>query len=83
MDIPTRNFYMNSKTQSLHETYCNFTGLFIRYDLNREYQWGAWMSRGFTEQDLVDVVKHLKVGIKNNTRQPGSLKFSNLVQDVE
>lgn len=47
------------------------------------FAWEAWTSHGWTEADLVLVVKHIKKLIGLNRRRPESLRFYNLIGDTE
>ncbi len=64
---------------NLHAAYQAATGYVLRLDMYRERQWFDWAARGFTQPDLLIVIQHLKRGIRNQTRNSGSLRFSNLI----
>jgi hypothetical protein len=68
---------------SIHSLYCALTGLQIRLDMHREYIWFEYFRRGLTEDNLRAVVKHIKTGILNQRRNPGALRFSNLVAQFD
>ena len=72
MDIPT-----------LHKLYCQLTGLILRLDMDRERMWFEWCRRGFTADDLCAVIAHIRQGIKTGKRNPGALKFSNLIGNLD
>ncbi len=65
--------------QKLHALYVALTGLEIRLDMAREREWFEWARRGFTEDDLRLVILHIKRGITAQKRNPGALKFRNLI----
>lgn len=65
--------------QRLHALYCQLTELRIPLDMYRERIWFEWMRRGLDEQALRDVVAHIRRGIREQRRNPGALKFSNLI----
>lgn len=47
------------------------------------FQWHAWTAMGWTEPDLRLVVNHLKRLIRLERRRPESLKFHNLIGNVD
>jgi len=63
----------------LHALYGELTGLVIPLDMQRETIWFEWQRRGHGEQELRDVVAHLRRGIREQRRNPGALKFRNLI----
>lgn len=69
--------------EALHDTYCRLTGQQITLNLARESQWFEWCRfrrhRPFTTDDLAAVIRHLQAAIKKGDRNPGALKFSNLI----
>ena len=68
--------------ESLHAAYQALTGHSIFLNMTREMEWFAWLRfrrPPFTEEDLRLVVAHLKRGIQSQKRNPGALKFSNLI----
>ena len=64
---------------ALHRLYCQLTGLVIPLDMQRETIWFEWQRRGHGEQELRDVIAHLQRGIREQRRNPGALKFRNLI----
>lgn len=74
---------MTERLKQIHALYVSLTGMSLRYDFNKEYQWAAFVKRGFTDVDLRDVIKHLKSEIKIGKRNIGALKFSNLVWNLD
>ncbi len=65
--------------ERLHALYVQLTGLAIPLDMQRETIWFEWQRRGHGEQELRDVVAHLRRGIREQRRNPGALKFRNLI----
>jgi hypothetical protein len=72
-----------SLVQELHRVYCEMTRMQIRLDCERERCWFDFIRRGFTRCDLVDMIKELQWGVKNGKRNPGSLKFTNLIGYID
>jgi hypothetical protein len=68
---------------SVHALYCQLTGMPIRLDMAREHEWFEWLKRGFTQRDLRDLVAHLRQEIRAGRRNPGCLKFRNLVVNLD
>jgi hypothetical protein len=68
---------------TLHALYGQITGMSIRLDMARESQWFEFIRRGHGEQELRDVVAHLRRGIRAGERRDACLKFSNLVGQVD
>lgn len=69
--------------ESLHSVYGNMTGYRLALDMAREHEWYQWVRRGFTEEDLRLVIRHIQNGIRNRNRRPGALKFSNLIVSAD
>lgn len=69
--------------QHLHSRYCALTGYTIRLDMAREHEWFTWCQRGFNSDDLACLVAHLKREIKAGKRNAGSLKWRNLIVNVD
>jgi hypothetical protein len=67
----------------LHHLYRQLTGLQITLDFSRENTWGYWCAKGWTAEDLRLVVAHIKNEIRAQRRFPASLRFSNLVGQVD
>ena len=68
---------------SLHETYCILSGRQLRMDIHgyMESVWFNWM-REFNEHDLRMVLLHLVKEVNLGRRNPGCLKFDNLILDT-
>lgn len=65
--------------KGLHASYCRLTGMSLTLDMARESTWYWWQKKGFTEGDLKLVVRYLQGQIRQQRRNPGALKFSNLI----
>ena len=69
----------SQRIASLHALYGQLTGLIIPLDMQRESMWFEWQRRGHGEPELREVVAHLRRGIREQKRNPGALKFRNLI----
>jgi hypothetical protein len=67
------------KIEALHHLYGQLTRLVIPLDMQREVMWFEWQRRGHGERELREVVAHLQRGIREHKRNPGALKFRNLI----
>ena len=67
------------RIKKLHQLYVDLTGLRLSLDSAREHTWWDWLQRGLTEDDLRRVVRMIRAGIKDGSRNPGALKFHNLI----
>lgn len=70
------------KIQALHALYVQLTGQNIALRMDRERAWFDWLGcrkPEFTAEDLRTVIHHIKAGIREQKRNPGALKFSNLI----
>jgi hypothetical protein len=67
------------RIEALHKMYGQLTGLLIPLDMQRETMWFEWQRRGHGEAELREVVAHLRRGIREQKRNPGALKFRNLI----
>ena len=65
--------------ENLHALYGQLTGLIIPLDMQRESMWFEWQRRGHGAPELREVVAHLRRGIREQKRNPGALKFRNLI----
>ena len=68
---------------NLHHQYKMMTGLDLRLDFERERQWWEWCKRGNTVDDLILVVNYLKKAVYKKERNPGCLKFHNLIGNAD
>lgn len=73
----------NSAISSMHYHYRTLTGMDVGLDYWRERCWHEWLAKGFRKDDLATVVAHIKKGIRENKRQMGALKFSNLIGNLD
>lgn len=73
----------SNQIQALHAAYVSATGLDIRLDISREREWFEYVNKGFTQEDLRLVIEHLKRGIREQRRNPGALKFRNLIGQLD
>lgn len=67
----------------LHSLYCTLTGFPLRLDMLREREWFEWEKAGGDAERLRLVVGYLIREIKAGKRNPGCLKFSNLIRNYE
>ena len=63
-----------------HQLYCQLTAQSLRLGFDRERQWFEWLRAGFTLEDLRRVIGYLQREIRENRRNVGALKLSNLLQ---
>jgi len=64
----------------LHQTYCHLTGQTLSLGFDRERLWFEFHRAGFTQADLLQVVRYLQKEIRHTRRNVGALKLSNLLQ---
>lgn len=68
---------------ALHRAYVNLTGLDVALNMDRERVWFDWLhyrrDDPFTATDLGLVIAHLRRGIRDEKRNPGALRFRNLI----
>lgn len=69
--------------KALHDLYVTATGHEIRINPLRERAWHEWQKYGHTRADLALVIAYLRKEIANTRRNPGALKFSNLVEQPD
>jgi hypothetical protein len=74
---------MNETIQILHKIYCQFSGCDISMGFGRERDWQMFIKAGFDEEDLRLVLIYLSRGIATGKRNPGCVKFSNVVQNLD
>jgi hypothetical protein len=78
---------MKSDIAALHRAYTDATGLDIALTMDRERAWFEWMryrsDDPFKADDLRLVVRHLQRGIREQQRNPGCLRFRNLIEMVD
>ena len=75
---------MTEEINRLHALYCELTeqeGMGLRFDRLR--MWHDWTKCGWGAEDLRMVVRYLNLGINQGKRNQGSLKFSNLIGQLD
>lgn len=68
--------------KDLHATYEARSGYVITLNMQRENAWREWCQFGdwkWTAEDLARVIGYLRAQIRNDKRNDGALKFSNLI----
>lgn len=63
-----------------HQLYCQLTGQTVSLRFDRQRQWYDLLRAGFTLEDLRQVVTYLQREIRQQRRNVGALKLSNLLQ---
>lgn len=66
--------------QQLHQLYGRLTGQNLSLRFDRERLWFEFLRAGFTQEDLIQVVRYLQKEIRQTRRNIGALKLSNLLQ---
>jgi hypothetical protein len=74
---------LGPKIEGIHRLYCDLTGLGISLHYMRTWAWHEYFKKGFTEDDLRLVVSEIKRGIKMGKRNPGALRFRNLIESLD
>ena len=69
------------RIKSLHEWLCRTTGP-LPLTLDRIMHWEHWLARGHNGPELATVIRYLRREINAGKRNPGALKFTNLITDV-
>lgn len=67
----------------LHQVYVQDTRLDVPLNMGRMDNWHAWRSHGFTEQDLILVIRNLKAKIKDGRKWESALHFSKLIRETD
>ena len=68
--------------KELHAAYVARSGYEIALNMQRENAWREWCQFGdwkWTAEDLARVIGYLRAQIRNDKRNDGALKFSNLI----
>lgn len=73
----------HASAAELHRMYVNLTALEIPLDMSRIYQWEVFIAKKFTATDLSLVIRHIQKGIRERKRNPGALKFRNLIGSID
>jgi hypothetical protein len=66
--------------EQLHQTYCRCTGQTLSLRFDRQRLWYEFLQAGFTESELIHVLRYLQKEIRQSRRNVGALKLSNLLQ---
>ncbi len=74
---------MNEDHSLIHLKYCELTKRDLPLDMSHHYAWNAWKAKGYTPADLELVVNHIKTLIRAGRRFPESLRFYNLIMDLD
>jgi len=72
-----------SQGQRLHMLYCAITHYAVQWNFSREYAWGCWLVRGWTEDDLRATLVHLLRLVKRGDKSQTCLQFSRLIADLD
>jgi hypothetical protein len=72
-----------AEIRELHERYKMLTGLVVPLDMHREYLWMEFLRRGLTGQDLAVVVRAIRRGVAEGSRNRGALRFHNLIGQID
>ncbi len=67
----------------LNDIYITESGMESKPFLSKEFAWGNWSRHGFTESDLVQVLRYLRKQTKSGQRKPASMLFRNLIEYPE
>lgn len=73
----------NFSWQSLNDCYIRESGMESKPFLSKEFAWGNWSKHGFTENDLVQVLRYLRKQVNRGERKPASMLFRNLIEYPE
>lgn len=68
---------------ALHAVYCAITKRDFRLTMREHFAWNVWKAYGLTEADLRLVVAHVNNLIAKGRRFPESLRFHNLIGNVD
>lgn len=71
---------MIERIQQAHALYCRLTGQRVSLRFDRERLWYELFRAGFDEVDLQKVIRYLQREIREDRRNVGALKLSNLLQ---
>ncbi len=74
---------MAAAVEKLHAVYARSTGFELRLDYARIRAWHDFIQAGLGEADLALVVGYLRRKIAAGDRNPGALKFSNLIVQLD
>ncbi len=71
---------LEQQIDHLHFHYCRLTGQKLTMRFDRQRLWYEFIRAGFTTQDLERVVRYLQREIRQERRNVGALKLSNLLE---
>ena len=71
---------MIQRIQQAHALYCRLTAQRVSLRFDRERLWYELFQAGFNEADLQRVIRYLQREIREERRNVGALKLSNLLQ---
>ena len=71
---------MLAQIQQMHQTYCHLTAQNLSLHFDRQRLWYEFLRAGFTAHELTRVIGYLQKQIRQNRRNVGALKLSNLLQ---
>lgn len=69
-----------TQIRAAHQLYCELTGQTLALRFDRERHWFELLRAGFTLEDLRRVITYLQREIREQRRNVGALKLSNLLQ---
>jgi len=76
---------MNPAMAHLHSIWNSVTGQslpLVVCDYAREFGYHQFIKAGFTEADIMTVVRYLQSEIRQERRQPGALRWSNCIGNI-
>jgi len=68
------------RIRQLHAQYSQLTGQTLSLGFDRERLWFEYLRAGFTLEQLSQVIRYLQKEIRQQRRNVGALKLSNLLQ---
>jgi len=74
------NNRLSNQIQQAHQRYQLLTGAKLPMAPHRERLWYEWFKAGYRTEDLEGVIEYLKRQIRQQRRNVGALKLSNLLQ---
>lgn len=76
---------LHARIAQLHAVWNSATGQslpLILFDYEREHGYYQFIKAGFTDRDIVTVVRYLQRKIKERTRMEGALRWSNCIGNI-
>jgi len=71
------------KLEALHAIYVRETQLEAACNMHKLGAWEVWLTHGWTQEDLVLVIRALKAKVKAGQKWPSCLNFRKLIVDTE